>query len=75
MSAAPFDDDLFDQVSSVVGPGTVIMTLTSKKLNRIIDVDRKGVLVETERSLSGGTGPQRGTDLRSVSLDFSRNSG
>ncbi|MBP2454126.1 hypothetical protein [Mycolicibacterium lutetiense] len=59
MSDAPFDDDLFDQVSAVAGPGTVILTLSSKKLNRIIDVDRDGVLVETERSLSLGSGPQR----------------
>lgn len=59
MSASEFDDALFDQVSAVVGPGTVIMTLTTKKLNRVVGVDRKGVLVETERSLSRGTGPQR----------------
>jgi hypothetical protein len=59
MSAAPFDDDLFDQVSEVVGPRTVILTLTIKRLNRIIDVDREGVLVETERSLSRASGPQR----------------
>lgn len=59
MSVGTFDDDLFDQVSEVVGPGTVIMTLSSKKLNRIIGVDRDGVLVETERSLSRGSGPQR----------------
>jgi hypothetical protein len=59
VSAAEFADDLFDQVTAVVGPGTVIMTLSSKKLNRIIDVDREGVLVETERSLKLGSGPQR----------------
>ena len=59
MSAAEFDDELYDQVLEVIGPGTVILTLSSKKLNRIITVDRDGVLVETERSLSRGTGPQR----------------
>lgn len=58
MSAAEFDDELYDQVSEVIGPGTVILTLSIKKLNRIIAVDRAGVLVETERSLSRGTGPQ-----------------
>lgn len=59
MSAVEFDDELYDQVSEVIGPGTVILTLSSKKLNRIIAVDRDGVLVETERSLSRGSGPQR----------------
>lgn len=59
MSAAEFDDELYDQVSEVIGPGMVILTLSGKKLNRIIAVDRDGVLVETERSLSRGTGPQR----------------
>ena len=58
MSAADFDDTLFDQVSDVVGPGTVILTLSTKNLNRVTGVDRKGVLVETERSVSRGTGPQ-----------------
>jgi hypothetical protein len=59
MSHKEFDDELFDQVSEVVGAGTVILTLSTKKLNRIVDVDREGVLVETERSMSLGTGPQR----------------
>jgi hypothetical protein len=54
-----FDDELFDLVSAAVQAGTVILTLSSKKLNRIIDVDREGVLVETERSLGRRTGPQR----------------
>jgi hypothetical protein len=58
MSAAEFDDDHFDMVSELIGPGTVILTLSTKKLNRITAVDRLGVLVETERSMSLGTGPQ-----------------
>lgn len=53
-----FDDELFGQVSAVVGPGTVVLTLSTKKLNRITAVDREGVMVETERSMSLGTGPQ-----------------
>lgn len=59
MSAAQFDDRLFDKVADAVAPGTVILTLTSKKLNRIVGLDRDGVLVETERSLGLGSGPQR----------------
>lgn len=58
MSAADFDDELFKLVSEVVGPGTVILTLSTKNLNRITAVDRKGVWVETERSMSLGSGPQ-----------------
>jgi len=54
-----FDDDLFAKVRDAVGQGTVIMTLKAKKLNRITGVDRDGVLVETERSLSLKSGPQR----------------
>ncbi|MBN3459495.1 hypothetical protein JNN96_36270 [Mycobacterium sp. DSM 3803] len=59
MTATEFDDELYGQVSKVIGPGTVILTLSSKKLNRIVAVDRGGVLVETERSVSRGTGQQR----------------
>lgn len=58
MSAAEFDDELFDRVSDVVGPGTAILTLSTKNLNRVTTVDRKGVWVETERSMSLGSGPQ-----------------
>ena len=57
MSAAEFDDDLFDMMSELSGPGTLILTL-STKLNRITAVDRLGVLIETERSMSLGSGPQ-----------------
>ncbi|MGE2736074.1 hypothetical protein [Mycolicibacterium vaccae] len=58
MNAAEFEDDLFDRVSAVAGPGTAILTLSTKNLNRITSVTREGVLVETERSMSLGTGPQ-----------------
>lgn len=58
MTATEFDDELYGQVSKVIGPGMVILTLSSKKLNRIVAVDCDGVLVATERSLSRGTGPQ-----------------
>ena len=58
MSAAEFDDELFDRISDVVGPGTAILTLSTKNLNRVSAVDRKGVWVETERSMSLGSGPQ-----------------
>lgn len=58
MSAFELDDYLFDRVSGVAGPGTVILTLSTRNLNRITGVTRKGVLVETERSMKLGTGPQ-----------------
>ena len=58
MSAVEFDDALFEQVSEVVGSGTAILTLSTKSLNRITAVERKGVWVETERSMSLGSGPQ-----------------
>lgn len=58
MSAAEFDDVLFAKVSEVIRPGTAILTLSTKNLNRVTAVDRKGVWVETERSMSLGSGPQ-----------------
>lgn len=58
MSAASFDDELFELVSGAVGPGTAILTLSAKKLNRASVVDRVGVWVETERSMRLGSGPQ-----------------
>lgn len=58
MSALAFDDDLFDRVSALAKPGTAILTLSTKNLNRISSVTRKGVFVETERSTKLGTGPQ-----------------
>lgn len=59
MSINEFDDELFDIVTGAVQAGTVVLTLSTKKLNRITGVDRQGVLVETERSLGLGSGPQR----------------
>jgi hypothetical protein len=59
VSATKFDDELFEVLNEVVQAGTVIMTLSSKKLNRIISIDRDGVLVDTERSLARSSGPQR----------------
>lgn len=58
MSAAEFEDELFDRISAVVGPGTAILTLSTKNLNRVTTVDRRGVWVETERSMALGSGPQ-----------------
>lgn len=58
MSAAEFEDELFDRIADVVGPGTAILTLSTKNLNRVAGVDRKGVWVETERSMGLGSGPQ-----------------
>lgn len=58
MTALGFDDDLFDRVSAVAWQGTAILTLSTKNLNRISSVTRKGVHVETERSMRLGSGPQ-----------------
>lgn len=58
MSAASFDDELFELVSGAVGPGTAILTLSATNLNRISVVDRAGVWVETERSMRLGSEPQ-----------------
>ncbi|GAA2531721.1 hypothetical protein [Mycolicibacterium diernhoferi] len=58
MSPAEFDDALFHQVTQAVGPGTAILTLSTKNLNRVTAVDRQGVWVETERSMGLGSGPQ-----------------
>lgn len=58
MSAAEFDNALFDRVSDAVGPGTALLTLSTKNLNRVTAVERKGVWVETERSMGLGSGPQ-----------------
>lgn len=59
MRPTRFDDELFDVATEVVQAGTVIMTLGSQRLNRIISIDREGVLVETERSSARRSGPQR----------------
>lgn len=59
MTTKELDDDLVDLITDAVEAGTVFRTLSTKKLNRITGVDREGVLVETERSLALGSGPQR----------------
>lgn len=52
------DDELLDRVHSVVEAGDEIATLSNRRPNRIVSVDRSGVLVTTLRSESRGTGPQ-----------------
>jgi hypothetical protein len=52
------DDELFDRVRSVIKSGDEIMTLSNKRPNRIVSLDRSGVSVETLRSDRRGTGPQ-----------------
>lgn len=53
-----FDDDLYEHVCSAVAPGNEIATLTNKRVNRIVAIDRSGVFVETDRSQRLGTGAQ-----------------
>jgi hypothetical protein len=53
-----FDDELFSRVLSVVESGDEITTLSNKRPNRIVSIDRSGVSVETLRSDRRGIGPQ-----------------
>jgi hypothetical protein len=52
------DDDLFDRVRAVADSGDEIQTISNKRPNRIVSIDRSGVSVETLRSDRLGTGPQ-----------------
>jgi hypothetical protein len=52
------NDELFNRVLSVVEPGDEITTLSNKRPNRIVSIDRSGVSVETLRSDRRKTGPQ-----------------
>jgi hypothetical protein len=56
--ATEFDDDLMDRIRAAVEIGSEIQTLSIKRPNRIVGVDRKGIEVETLRSESRGSGPQ-----------------
>lgn len=40
-----------------MSPGEVINTLGIARPNRVVSIDRHGILVETERSTDKGTGP------------------
>ncbi|ORB12687.1 hypothetical protein [Mycobacterium noviomagense] len=51
-------DELLDLVRSVVEPGDEIPTVSNKRPNRIVSIDRSGLSVETLRSDRRGTGPQ-----------------
>jgi hypothetical protein len=53
-----FDDELFSRMLSVVESGDEITTLSNKRPNRIVSIDRSGVSVETLRLDRRGTGPQ-----------------
>ena len=58
MTAPGFDAELLGRVEDAVRPGEVINTLGIARPNRVVSIDRDGVLVETERSIDKGTGPQ-----------------
>jgi hypothetical protein len=53
-----FDDELMDRIRAAVEIGSEIATLSLKRPNRIVAVDRKGIEVETLRSETRGSGPQ-----------------
>jgi hypothetical protein len=57
--AAESDDDLLKRIRAAVFIGGEIDTLSLKRPNRIVGVDRKGIEVETLRSDSRGSRPQR----------------
>ena len=52
------DGSLLDLTRAVVAPGDEIYTLTSKRPNRIVSIDRAGIEVEMIRSEDRGSGPQ-----------------
>lgn len=52
------DDDLLELILAVVELGDEMYTLTSKRPNRIVSIDRTGIGVETLRSEARGSGPQ-----------------
>jgi hypothetical protein len=53
-----FDDDLMERIQAAVDIGGEIETLSVKRPNRIVGLDRKGIEVETVRSDRRGSGPQ-----------------
>jgi hypothetical protein len=57
-TAREFDDSLLELVLAAVEPGDEIETLTVKRPNRIVSIERRGIEVETLRSDDRGTGPQ-----------------
>lgn len=60
--AAPVTDvldaDLWELIRTHVRPGDVIATLSGRKPNRVAEITRAGLWVETEKSRAAGTGPQ-----------------
>lgn len=56
--SAEFDDVLLERILAVVSTGDEIPTLTNKRPNRIVSINRSGIEVETLRSERLGSGPQ-----------------
>ena len=54
----PMVPDLLGALRSAITAGDVLMTLAEGRPNRIVDISETGILVETEKSQKGGTGPQ-----------------
>jgi len=52
------DDDLLERIRSAVNEGDEISTLSNKRPNRVVAIDRSGIEVETLRSDRLRTGPQ-----------------
>lgn len=52
------DADLWELVRGCIQPGEVVHTLADGRPNTVVEVNRAGLWVETERSRRTGTGPQ-----------------
>jgi hypothetical protein len=50
--------DLLNRVRSVVTEGDTIWTVAQRKRNLVLEIGADGILVETDRSVANGTGPQ-----------------
>lgn len=56
--SAEFSDELFERIWSAIQEGDELLTLTNKRPNKIVAIDRSGIAVETLRSEARGSGPQ-----------------
>ena len=54
----PLDDDLYERILRSVEEGDELRTLSDRRSNRIISIDRDGIQVTTQRSERMGTGPR-----------------
>src|SRR5436309_14752596 len=53
-----FSAELATRIQETVRPGDVISTVTTRQPNRIVAIDDRRILVETDRSIKCDAGPQ-----------------